>query len=181
MKMTKVFLVCFLALATVSAQADGYTTKKKKKAVAPPPAEPVMAAPVAPQRMAGCGLGSLAIEDNSKWSQVGASLLNATGFQSIAISFGTSNCTEAGLTQASREKEAFIEANYADLQHDVANGSGEYLTSLASLYGCSAGADSFANLAKQSGAFNEKDPDVATARLNSNVKGNTALAASCHS
>jgi hypothetical protein len=125
--------------------------------------------------MAGCGLGSLAIQDNNKWSQVGASILNATGFQSIAISFGTSNCTEDGVTQASREKEAFIEANYADLQHDVATGSGEYLSSLASLYGCQA--DSFAAVAKKSGAFSEKNADTAASRLEGSVKAS----ASCHS
>lgn len=86
--------------------------------------------------MAGCGLGSMVIEDHGKWAQVGAAFLNGTGFQTFGISFGTSNCTEDGVATASREKEAFLEANLADVRHDIAAGKGEYLSSLASLYGC---------------------------------------------
>ncbi len=86
--------------------------------------------------MAGCGLGSLAIEDSSKWSQVGAAFLNGTGMQTFGISFGTSNCTEDGVASAAREKDAFVEANYADLRRDLTVGSGPYLSSLASFYGC---------------------------------------------
>lgn len=87
--------------------------------------------------MAGCGLGSMVVEDQGKWAQVGASLLNGTGMQTFAISFGTSGCTEDGVAEASREKDAFVEANFADLRRDIAVGSGAYLSSLASLYGCS--------------------------------------------
>ncbi|NUM89499.1 MAG: DUF3015 family protein [Bdellovibrionales bacterium] len=87
--------------------------------------------------MAGCGLGSMVIEDNGKWAQVGAAFLNGTGFQTFAISFGTSNCTEDGVAMASRETEAFVEFNLADLRRDLAVGQGEYLSSLSSLYGCS--------------------------------------------
>ncbi len=87
-------------------------------------------------RMAGCGLGSMAIEDNNKWAQVGASFLNGTGMQTFGISFGTSNCTEDGVAMAGKEKEAFVEANFSDLRHDMAAGEGEYLASLAHFYGC---------------------------------------------
>jgi len=88
------------------------------------------------QRMAGCGLGSMVVENNDKWSQVAAAFLNGTGFQTFGISFGTSNCTEDGVASASREKDAFVEANIADIRRDVAIGEGEYLSSLASFYGC---------------------------------------------
>ena len=88
------------------------------------------------QNQAGCGLGSMAIQDNSKWAQVGASLLNGTGMQSFAITFGTSNCTEDGVASAAREKDAFVEANIADIRRDLSVGNGDYLSSLASLYGC---------------------------------------------
>lgn len=88
------------------------------------------------QRMAGCGLGSMVIENNDKWSQVGAAFLNGTGMQTFGISFGTSNCTEDGVAMASKEKEAFVEANLADLKQDIAKGEGEYLSALSSLYGC---------------------------------------------
>ncbi len=99
--------------------------------------------------MAGCGLGSMVIEDNSKWAQVGAAFLNGTGIQTFGISFGTSNCTEDGVATASKEKDAFVEANYADLRKDVVVGQGEYLTSLASFYGCEgASVNSFGNSLK---------------------------------
>ena len=86
--------------------------------------------------MAGCGLGSLMFKEEDKWTQVGASILNGTGMQSFAISFGTSNCTYDGIMDARRESEAFIEANYADLSRDIAVGEGEYVAALATLYGC---------------------------------------------
>ena len=36
------------------------------------------------QNMAGCGLGSMVIQDNTKWAQVGAAFLNGTGFQTFS-------------------------------------------------------------------------------------------------
>lgn len=88
------------------------------------------------QNMAGCGLGSMLVAENSKWAQVGAAFLNGTGFQTFGITFGTSNCTEDGVATASREKDAFVEANLADIRRDLSVGQGEYLSSLASFYGC---------------------------------------------
>jgi hypothetical protein len=88
------------------------------------------------QNMAGCGLGSMVVADNSKWAQVGAAFLNSTGVQTSGITFGTSNCTEDGMSTASREKDAFVEANIADIRRDLSVGSGEYLSSLSSFYGC---------------------------------------------
>src|SRR5690606_41272751 len=95
-----ILVLCFSFLASVVAEAQQRGRRGGRRAAAPK-------ADMTYHRMAGCGLGSMLIEDNSKWPQVGASLLNGTGFQSIAISFGTSNCTEDGAVQASREKEAF--------------------------------------------------------------------------
>ncbi|MGE3262201.1 MAG: DUF3015 family protein [Bacteriovoracia bacterium] len=88
------------------------------------------------QNMAGCGLGSMVVDDPTKWSQVLAATVNGTGSQTIGITFGTSNCVEDGVSSAAREKDAFVEANYAELRRDLATGSGAYLSSLASLYGC---------------------------------------------
>ncbi len=138
--MKKVVLVASLALAMV-ATAQASTRKQGAQGAArarasenSSPIRNTMGA--SNHRMAGCGLGSIAIEDSSKWSQVGAAFLNGTGVQTFGITFGTSNCTEDGLAQASREKDAFVEANYADLRRDLTVGSGDYLSSLASLYGC---------------------------------------------
>ena len=87
-------------------------------------------------KMAGCGLGSLLFKEEDKWNQVGASLLNGTGMQTFAISFGTSNCTYDGVMEARLEREAFVEANYADLGRDIILGEGEYVSAMANFYGC---------------------------------------------
>jgi hypothetical protein len=123
------------------------------------------------QRMAGCGLGSMVIEDNNKWSQVGAAFLNGTGMQTFGISFGTSNCTEDGVATASREKDAFVEANFADLRRDMAVGKGEYLSSLANLYGCQGErAEAFGlGLQRNQGRFDNVAPEAASGLLDTVV------------
>ncbi len=120
-------------LMTVTAQA---APRKKGTARMEPTYERSSAAEHGSQNMAGCGLGSMVVRENNKWAQVGAAFLNGTGFQTFGITFGTSNCTEDGVASAAREKEAFVESNLADIRRDVSVGSGEYLSSLASFYGC---------------------------------------------
>lgn len=125
---TKLWMGSALAICvTVSAQAAP-ARKVRHQEAAP--------ASHGSQNMAGCGLGSMVVQDNSKWPQVGAAFLNSTGFQTFGITFGTSNCTEDGVASASREKDAFVEANIADIRRDLSVGEGEYLSSLASFYGC---------------------------------------------
>ncbi len=86
--------------------------------------------------MAGCGLGSMIIKDDG-FVQVFAATTNGTsGSQTFGITSGTSNCTKDGAVKAEREKEAFVESAMAELTKDISKGEGEYLTTLASLYGC---------------------------------------------
>ncbi len=84
---------------------------------------------------AGCGLGSLVFKENDG-TQILAATTNGTfGSQTFGITFGTSNCNSKGMIKVSMARESFIEANYKDLSRDAAKGTGEYVTSLASLYG----------------------------------------------
>lgn len=84
---------------------------------------------------AGCGLGSLAFQKNDM-TQVLAATTNGTfGSQTFGMTFGTSNCNNKGLVKLAMVRESFIEANYKDLSRDVAAGKGEYVNSLAKLYG----------------------------------------------
>jgi hypothetical protein len=125
---TKLLLGTIVALVvTTSAHAADH--KKHHMEAAPAPSH-------GGQNMAGCGLGSLAVQDNSKWAQVGAAFLNSTGVQTSGITWGTSNCTEDGVSSAGRERDAFVESNIADIKRDLSVGKGEYLSSLASFYGC---------------------------------------------
>ena len=86
--------------------------------------------------MAGCGLGSLLIKDNTTLMQVIAATLNGTGYQTFGITSGTSNCTSGGVVKAQREQAAFAEVNFQDLKRNMATGGGEFLTSFSSLLGC---------------------------------------------
>lgn len=84
---------------------------------------------------AGCGLGSLVFQENDP-TQILAATTNGTfGSQTFGMTFGTSNCNNEGLVKMSMARESFIEANYKDLSRDAAKGTGEYVTSLAKLYG----------------------------------------------
>jgi hypothetical protein len=87
--------------------------------------------------VAGCGLGSLVFHDQSGPIQIIAATLNGTGFQTIGITLGTSNCEDgANALKASADQEAFTRINYANLSRDAAAGQGEYLTAFATLLGC---------------------------------------------
>ena len=123
--MKKIIAVGLVAFVSVNAFAD----KKKIELVSHKMKS------TGSQNMAGCGLGSMVVEDTSKWAQVAAAFLNGTGVQTSGITWGTSNCTEDGVAKASLEKNTFIESNFADIRHDISVGQGPYLSSLAAFYG----------------------------------------------
>jgi hypothetical protein len=83
--------------------------------------------------MAGCGLGSVAFKDKPGFTQVWASLLNSIGFQTFAISTGSSNCRE-GVSAATLQ---YIETNKVALKNDISKGQGDTLAGLLNMWGCS--------------------------------------------
>lgn len=88
--------------------------------------------------MAGCGLGSQWMGDDSIVKQVLASTTNGTSYnQLFGISSGTSNCTDEGTVRADREADMYIESNQVALANDIARGNGEALEHLAKVLGCS--------------------------------------------
>jgi len=66
--------------------------------------------------------------------------LNATGFQTVGITVGTSNCTDApGASGASSEEAQiryFIEVNRISLASDISRGQGETIDHLSAMLGC---------------------------------------------
>ncbi|MCA9547482.1 MAG: DUF3015 family protein [Myxococcales bacterium] len=87
---------------------------------------------------AGCGLGSMLFDGNTKGKQILAATTNGIfGIQTFAITSGTSNCTAGGIVKADKQQEAFVEANFESLQRDLAAGEGEYLAAFSGLLGCS--------------------------------------------
>ena len=88
--------------------------------------------------MAGCGLGSMVIDNKTGASaQTAAATTNGTSAsQTFGITSGTSNCTAEGVILASKEQEAFFEANFASIQKDMASGGGEHLAAFTGMLGC---------------------------------------------
>ena len=81
--------------------------------------------------VAGCGLGSLAFQDQKGPIQILAATLNGTGVQTFGITTGTSNCNDgANLVKA------YIETNHEAIKTAAARGQGEALVGLAKVYKC---------------------------------------------
>lgn len=83
--------------------------------------------------MAGCGLGSVVFGPKKGMIQVVAATLNGTGYQTIAISSGTSNCSEPGVFARTNQ---YIETNKVALENDIVRGNGETLASLSEVMEC---------------------------------------------
>jgi hypothetical protein len=77
---------------------------------------------------AGCGLGSIVFGSEKGAVQIVAATLNATGMQTIGMSFGTSNCSNAFTS--------YVETNKDALAKEMARGEGETLVGLLEVMGC---------------------------------------------
>ena len=92
-----------------------------------------------PNNGPGCGLGKLAWADFPNKEGIAPQVLmsstNFTGIQPIAISSGTSGCTNDGQVWASEKVNVFTAMNFDNLAQEMAQGQGEHLTSLATLMG----------------------------------------------
>lgn len=132
---------------------------------------------------AGCGVGSMLLTKNSKVHQVFAATTNGIlGNQTFGITSGTSNCTSEGLSKIDKEKEVFVEVNYATLQKEISQANGETLNSFAALMGCSE--DVYPNFAttlqkntKNLSAINNGSVFIET--VTATVKADATLASKC--
>jgi Protein of unknown function (DUF3015) len=99
---------------------------------------------VAPYRSAGCGLGSMWIKSEGFAQVFAATTNNSFGTQTFGISSGTSNCGRpGGYATREAEQQMYIEANFDQIQMEIAQGSGEHLNNIASLMGCSENAEAY--------------------------------------
>lgn len=86
---------------------------------------------------AGCGMGSLFMDKNTKALQTLAITSNWSSYtQFLGIISGTSNCKSSGFVNNDKEIEYFVEVNQDDLIRQMAQGQGEKLQILAQFYGC---------------------------------------------
>jgi len=82
---------------------------------------------------AGCGLGSIVFGDAPGMVQLASVLLNFTGYQTLAITTGTSNCGDSGKVARANQ---FIDVNKVSLENDLARGTGETVAALSEVMGC---------------------------------------------
>lgn len=130
---------------------------------------------------AGCGLGSLVIQKNTKIMQVLAATTNATGVQTIGITLGTSNCSAQGWVKNDKQIQYFVEVNQAELTREMAQGHGEKLSTLAALNGCATDAQVSAFNAKAQSNFKSIVPAAQTSAVDfvQNMKS-SSVADVCH-
>ena len=134
--------------------------------------------------MAGCGLGSMVFNKNTRSEQWLASIINDAFLpQSFAISTGTSNCVDVDEEQTQAEQEIFIDSNFHALRVDAARGDGESLRAYAELVGCYKEGlfDTFASLSQGQFQyiFSDSQPRSVADRYRDALKRSRALKTRC--
>jgi hypothetical protein len=88
---------------------------------------------------AGCGVGSSIFNGQRGVApQVLAVTTNGTFMNTVAITFGTSGCTQDGVVSSSWKISMFIDGTRVALARDAAAGQGENLDALAVVMGVKA-------------------------------------------
>lgn len=99
--------------------------------------QPGHARAVNPDTGPGCGLGKIAWADFKHQKNIAPQVLmattNGTGMNTLAISSGTSGCTNDGQVWASEKANVFAAVNFDNLEQEIAQRGGEHLASLATL------------------------------------------------
>lgn len=142
------------------------------------------AAYVQPYGMAGCGLGSIIMKDDTTGAQITAGTSNGTGFQTSALSCtGSSNCEMSKADLAKTEQDVFIATNLHALEKDVSEGGGPYADALAQVFGCT-GPEEHQRLLEVSRAsygkiFGSGVPETVAAQYRDALRANKELATGC--
>lgn len=129
---------------------------------------------------AGCGLGSIVMGKDGKFTQVLAATTNGTfGSQTFGITSGTSNCEKGGKLGALKVKE-FAASNRSQLESEAARGSGETLSTLASLMNCKSEATVASNLKTHFGdVFTSASNDQVGADVVASLSKDPQVQAAC--
>ena len=206
MSMFKYITCGFLSLALAGAfgtdaMAQEKKKKKKKKKKAEPAGETTDTAGAegaaaaateggdsgykAAYGAAGCGLGSIVIGSKPGMMQLFAATLNATGYQTLAITTGTSNCKDGPSGEAAAmERKVYVDMNLADLSKEAAQGDGEHLEAFADILGCAESEEdlaAFQMLSQQKYAvlFNNQASDAVVEGFVNEIKADETLSANC--
>ena len=133
----------------------------------------------------GCGLGGQVMKGKSGVAaHLSATSTNATGFQTIDMTLGTSGCKQDAVVLRAHEQEAFVATNLGALNQEMAQGQGQHVAALASLMGCPATlGGEFASMSQESyGTVFAQADTTATgvlASLKDEMGRRPALASTC--
>jgi len=129
--------------------------------------------------MAGCGLGSMAFQNDNSKLQIVAALLNAIGGnQTFGITSGTSNCVDHGASASAM----YIAVNQESLKKDIARGEGESLNGLSQILKCSNTAELNAALQQNYSAIfpsNEVKSEDVNKNIHHIIESNKSLNGTC--
>ncbi|MBI3395444.1 MAG: DUF3015 family protein [Spirochaetia bacterium] len=133
--------------------------------------------------MAGCGFGSVLIQQNNILQIFAATTNDIYSTNTSAITSGTSNCTPNSAAYIQQQQEVFVTVNYSALEREIASGSGEKLDAFASLLGCQGqGAKAFSTaMQKKHSAIFTKDrtPSELLVAVKGQISGDASLAKMC--
>jgi|GEM_PF-739161 len=132
----------------------------------------------------GCGVGSLIFKENDKGSQILGSLTDGyLGVQTFAMTSGTSNCSEDGVTAANKQIPMFVEVNQTALARDISRGSGDTLSSFSKVLGCNDTSRLGSTLQANYGRIFPSasgDPTWVSSTILNVINEDAALKSSCH-
>lgn len=84
----------------------------------------------------GCGVGTIMFEGKSGYmANILAATSNISTGNTFAVSSGTSGCDKDAVVDNQYQRKLFVANNLDSLSHEIAQGQGDHLTSLASLMG----------------------------------------------
>lgn len=170
------FVNVLLALSLTFGFSAMAQTKKATKSGTPPPA--ATADGDVPWGMGGCGIWNWVIKDKEQGPQIAVWALNnfVFGFQTSAITSGTSNCVDYGTKMSSNDQEVFVTVNLASLQKEAAQGKGEHLDTLAAIFGCQ-DKEGFAQLSQSryEAIFANEKPETVLENYKSEIKSSKAV------
>jgi hypothetical protein len=120
---------------------------------------------MSPDKSSGCGYGWEVTKQKTLIGSLTRNTINATASNSIAMTMGTSGCEKHDIVLKEKAQEVFVEANYENILSDMAEGRGEYLSSIANMMGCDN-----ANFGANAQKGLEKLQDESSTALLSNLK-----------
>ena len=131
----------------------------------------------------GCGLGWAVLSKNSLVSSFTRTFINATFSSTIGMTLGTSGCAQHSIVKNESKIIHFSEANFYQLQKEIALGNGPYVTAFSGLIGCEDTQNFNSRIQKKFDKIYSDlntTPNVALKNILKSVQDDQELSANCH-